>query len=246
MLIRLVPLLLFLLVAVSVYLLVRQGRPETLRPRPALRGPGVPADPTARHTGAVAAARELVQHAEAAHGRAVAAAQERLTEAGLDLPVMTLGGLRLGRLSLVAAERERWLTPATRFAVDVQGQVRWDPVEDEDGRLRIEADDRREVRLAVEDPGWAEHVTLPGDHVDEASRFVAAGKAVVRSLGEARAARQRRIAAALADLAAARADTAELDRARMTLEDLEGAGPLRGDLPPAPDDPDETRGGTTP
>lgn len=47
---------------------------------------------------------------------------------------------------------------------------------------------------------------------------------------------EQRVEAARRELAAVRADTEELDRARMTLEDLEGAGPLRGDLPPAPED----------
>lgn len=47
---------------------------------------------------------------------------------------------------------------------------------------------------------------------------------------------EQRVEAARRELVAVRADTEELDRARMTLEDLEGAGPLRGDLPPAPED----------
>ncbi|MGC5585018.1 hypothetical protein [Ornithinimicrobium sp. W1665] len=166
MLVRLIPLLLLVLVVVSVYLLLRQvrsggpgGAPRGAAGTPAAPGVDAPgrgasvdpapaADPAARHTDAVRAARELVRQAEAAYARAVARAQERLT------------------LTEIQAERDA-------------------------------------------DGGRAEE----------------------------------RVEAARRDLEAVRDDTEELDRARMTLEDLEGAGPLRGDLPSAPPGPEDGEGG---
>lgn len=222
-------------------------RPAGGAAAPLLPGPQAPADltqesppapstPSGRHTEAVAAAREELQHAEAAHSRALRSAESRFDGAGLDLPVMTLAGWRLGRLTLVVRDRQHWLTAGTRARVEVVGEIRWRSVLDDDNHPRMEPEDEREVRLVVEDNGWEQLLSLPGDQLGEAQRFVAAIVSVVSTLAEARSDRQRRIEVALAELGAVRADTEELDRARMTVEDLEGAGPLRRDLPPAPDD----------
>ncbi|MFK5689243.1 hypothetical protein ACI3EY_06210 [Ornithinimicrobium sp. LYQ92] len=188
-----------------------------------------------RHTEAVAAAREELQHAEAAHARALRAAEHRFDGAGLDLPVMTLAGWRLGRLTLVVGDRRHWLTDGTRARVEVVGEIRWRSVLDEENRPRMVPEDERQVRLVVADGGWEHVLGLPGDQLGQAQQFAAATGSTVSTLAEAGSDRQRRIAVALAELEAARADTEELDRARMTLEDLEGAGPLRRDLPPAPE-----------
>lgn len=196
----------------------------------------------ARHTEALAAAREDLQHAEAAHTRAVRTAQERFIGAGLDLPVMTLAGWRLGRLTLTVADRQHWLTTSSRATVDVVGEVRWRSVLDEENRPRIAPVDDRQVRLRVQDTGWAYEASLPGDQHEQAQRFVAATESTVATLTQAGTDRQRRIEVALAELDAARADTEERDRARMTVEDLEGAGPLRRDLPPAPEGDDDEHG----
>lgn len=201
--------------------------------------PATPQSPGTRHTDSVAAAREQVQHLEAAHARKVRDAQERLTQAGLDMPVMTLAGLRLGRLTLAADTRERWLTPQTRFSLEVTGEVRYVSVTEGD-QLRIRPDDQRELHVLVQDPGWREEIILTGgDQLGEAERFVAAGGAAVRTLDEAREHRQRRIGAALDELAQARDDTDDLELARLTLEDLDGLGPARPDLPTPREDPEE-------
>lgn len=196
-----------------------------------------------RHTEAVAAAREELQHAEAAHARALRAAEHRFDGAGLDLPVMTLAGWRLGRLTLIVGDRRHWLTDGSRARVEVVGEIRWRSVLDEENRPRMVPEDERQVRLVVADDGWEHVLGLPGDQLGQAQQFAAATGSTVSALAEAGSDRQRRIAVALAELEAVRADTEELDRARMTLEDLEGAGPLRRDLPPAPDDqrPDDER-----
>ena len=136
----LIRLLVLALLVLAVVLVLRKLSPAPPVTRAALEPEPPPAD---RHGEAVAAAREAVQHAEAAHARAVATAQRRLDEAQA-LP---------------------------------------------------ESDAR-------------------------ASQIVQAEQ----------------------DLARAQADTEELDRARMTLEDLEGAGPLRRDLPSAPQETDDRAG----
>lgn len=229
MLLRFLAFLLVVVVVAALVLLIARSRDlararAVATSRGAVAGaapdPRPPATPAARHTDAVAAAREELQHAEAAHARAVQAAEERLAAAGHDVPVAGLAGLRLGRLSLVADGREHELGKETRFAAELGGVV----------------------RLRVEGTGWCEQVELDESQAAEAERFVATGRDLVRSLAEARADQQRRVDAALQHLAAVRDDTDELDRARMTLEDLEGAGPLRRDLPPAPGE-DEGDGG---
>ncbi|WP_151526984.1 hypothetical protein [Serinicoccus kebangsaanensis] len=225
--------LVVLLVIVLLLLLWHLGRRRRAEPAPARQ-----ATTTARHDEAVAAAREQLQHAQAAHARAVETAQQRLTQAGLDRHVRSIGDLELCRMSVRASGQQRWLTPDTRFVLDVVGEQRWTTVPATEG-LRIAPDDQRAVRLRVTDPGWVETARLPISEEDEARSFVAAGTSAVRSLDQARLARQRRIEVALEELRVAREDTEQLDLARMTLEDLEGAGPLRRDLPAPPDDEDD-------
>ncbi|ANS78040.1 hypothetical protein SGUI_0644 [Serinicoccus hydrothermalis] len=234
MFLRLLPLLVIALV-LAIWLLGtgRRGQPQTV-------AHGPPPTTTTRHDEAVAAAREQLQHAQAAHARAVEAAQDRLTDAGLDRSVCTLGDLELCRMSVLASGQRRWLTPDTTFAMEVVGEPRWGTVPAEEG-LRITPEDDRVVRVRVSDPGWAETARLPIAQEDDARSFVAAGTSAVRTLAQARAARQSRIEVALEELRVAREDTEQLDLARMTLEDLEGAGPLRRDLPAPPERDDDDR-----
>jgi hypothetical protein len=212
--------LLIVVVAAAIVLLLT--RPRGVAPSDGTGRPGPAATPAGRHTDALAAAHEELQHAEAAHARAVRAAQEQLLEAGLDTPVAALPGMQLGRLGLTAGGRERRLGPDTRFEVVGDGPV----------------------QVRVSDPAWREQVEVDPARVEQARRFVTAGQAAVQALGQACADRQERITAAAEHLGAVQADTEELDLARMTVEDLEGAGPLRRDLPSAPDDGADPGAGT--
>lgn len=209
-------------------------------PPPSLPQDGGRQSAAARHSTALAAAREQVQRAEAAHEESVGRAQERLTRAGADLPVQDLGPWRLGRLSLHAGARERALTTTTRFEREVVGSIVWvtrtvdvsPPHLQPDLQIRAEQDDRRRLRVRVSDHGWQEEQELPAHRFDEGERFVAAGSAAVRSLSRARADRQERIAVALAELERVRADRARVDVLRMTVEDLQGAAPGTDPAPP--------------
>lgn len=188
------------------------------------------ADHGARHRSALRRAEARLAEAQEVYDRAVTEAQEQLTAAGRDLEVMTLGDdIWLGRLSVVVEGREHVLSGRTRFRVEVTGRVEYRPVQ-EDGEVRVRLHDRRRAGLYITDPHWHEHVDLKPDPPDSVHRFVSAGQAVVRTLDAAWRERDRRIALARDQLAQARGRTEDLDLARMTWEDLSGAGPHRSDL----------------
>lgn len=189
--------------------------------------------PGQQRSEAIAAARERLQHLQSAHQEAVRQAQANLARAQTDEEVMTVGDWRLGRVTLTVSGVERAMSQSSSFSVQISGDVQHIPLTEE-GRLTVRTDDQRVITLVAEDPQWREVVTfVGGEHIHDAERFVTAGHAVVDTLVQARELRDQRIHAAWDRLAQVRGEGEELRTARLTLEDLEGAGEQED--PPSPD-----------
>lgn len=192
----------------------------------------VPADP---RTESVERARERLGQAEARYAARLAAAEEALARARQDPEVLRLGSVVLGRCTVLVAGREHELSEGTRFTFEHEGRVAY-RVDEAGDSSRIVADDRRLGRLTVEGDGWVDGVdVIPADFA-EAERLVAAGEAAIRSLPAARRDQAARVERTWAELEAARVDRTEVDEARLTLEDILGAGPSVWDVPEPPED----------
>lgn len=189
-------------------------------------------DPGARHEAALRAARQQLRKAERGHAKAVREAEKRLRKVGQDPVVVQVGPVALRPLTITVHGREHQLSRGTRFVVDVQGQVR----SHTDAKGKVVRSDDREVFLTVEDPGWGDVAKLRAADLEGARRLVVAGEAATRNLDEAQQSHDERVALGQVELDRARADTAGVDAARMTLEDLEGAPPRPLDLPRPPEE----------
>jgi hypothetical protein len=195
--------------------------------------------PARRHQRAVDEARRRVRTAQRAHDQAVHRARTQLVEAGRDPVLAAVGPVILGACTLTVRQNVHELGPSTVFRVDVEGEIR-QVVTRRDDQERAVRDDQREVFLTVTDDAWADVVKLVPAQLEGARRLAAVGAAAVRNLAAARDERDARLLAAQDELERVLADTAEVDGARMTLEDLEGVGPRRIDVPePPPERPDE-------
>lgn len=242
----LLPLLLVVVAAAIVLLITgspRRGRPLDARDsldhgdRVQASDIGHPATAVERRQ-AVERVREQLRRAEARYAARVASAEEGLTRARQDTEVLRVGGVVLGRCTVLIEGREHELTEQTRFRFEHEGAVAYRVDEIGDGS-RIVEDDRRHGRLTIAGEGWEEAVdVIPADFA-EAERLVAAGQAATRSLPAARREQTGRVERAWAELEAARADRAEVDEARLTLEDLLGAGPGVWDVPRPPEDEED-------
>lgn len=184
---------------------------------------------------AVARAQGRLEQAEQRYAERLAAAEEELARARQDVEVLRLGPVVLGRCTVMVSGREHDLSSGTRFDLVQEGAVTY-RVDEEDGRSRIVADDGRRGRLTVEGEGWAEEVPVPATDLAEAERLVAAGRAASGSVDAARRERAERVERAWAALEEARAGRAEVDAARMTVEDLRGSGPWVWDVPEPPEE----------
>lgn len=222
----LLPLLLVIVVAVVVMSLARaRGRAAVLDAPPSHDD----------RAAAVARAQEWLRLAEQRHAARLASAEEELVRARQDVEVMRLGPVVLGRSTVMVSGREHELTEATLFGLTQEGTVTY-RVDEEDGRSRIVGEDGRTGRLTVEGEGWQEEVEVLPDDLAEAERLVAAGRASARSVTAARRERAERVERAWASLEEARAGRAEVDAARMTVEDLKGSGPWVWDVPEPPEE----------
>lgn len=200
------------------------------------------AAPARRQQQAVDEARRRVRRAQKAHDQAVRRARTQLVEAGRDPVLATVGPVVLGACTLTVQQTVHELGPSTVFRVDVEGEIR-QVVTRRGEKERTVRDDQREVFLTVTDDAWADVVKLAPAQLEGARRLAAVGAAAVRNLGDSRDERDARVLAAQAELERVLADTAEVDGARMTLEDLEGVGPRRIDVPePPPEPPDDDDG----
>lgn len=225
----LLPLALVLVVAVLVLIVARTPRRQT-----AIAGQAVPeaADELAA---AVAEARQRLRQAETRYAARVRSAEEGLTRARQDTELLRLGSVALGRCSVLVAGREHGLTQDTRFEFSHEGSVAY-RVDEDGGASRIVEDDRRRGRLTIQGEGWAEGVdVLPADFAD-AERLVAAGQAAARTVAAAQQQRTERVERAWGELEEAKGSRAEVDEARLTLEDLLGAGPRVWDVPEPPEE----------
>lgn len=189
-------------------------------------------------------ARQRLRRAEKRQAKRVHRARKQLVEAGRDPVLAKVGPVILGPCTVTVKKVVHELGPSTVFRVDVEGEVR-QVVTRRGGQEKVERDDQREVYLTITDEAWADVVKLSPTQLEGARRVEAAGAAAVRNLEKARDERDARVLEAQAQLEQVMADTAEVDGARMTLEDLEGAGPRRIDVPEPPPveldggDPDE-------
>ena len=197
-------------------------------------GTAVQPDPGVRHEAALGAARQQLKKAERGHAKAVREAEKRVRKAGQDPVVVQVGPVALRPLTITVHGREHRLSRSTRFVVDVQGQVR----SHTNAKGKVVRSDDREVFLTIEDPGWGDVVKLRAADLEGARRLVVAVEAATRNLDEAQQAHDERVALARVELDRVRADTAGVDAARMTLEDLEGAPPRPLDLPRPPEEED--------
>lgn len=241
----LLPLLLVVVAAAIVLLITRSPR-RTLPLDPVEvsahvgRGEGAqPADPHVRseqaRQQAVDRARERFRAAEDRYATRVAAAEDRLALARQDTEVLRVGSVVLGRCTVLVEGREHELTEQTLFRFEHEGAVAYRVDEVGDGS-RIVEDDGRRGRLTITGEGWEEEVDVMPVDFAEAERLVAAGAAATGSLPAARREQAGRVERAWADLEAVRADRTEVDEARLTLEDLIGAGAGGWDVPEPPED----------
>lgn len=191
-------------------------------------------------------ARQRLRKAEKAHAKRVRSARAQLVEAGRDPVLAKAGPVILGACTVTVRKEVHELSPSTVFRVDVEGEVRQVSSGSGGGHGRVVRDDQREVYLTITDEAWADVVKLPPTLLEGARRLEAVGAAAVRTLEVARDERDSRVLEAQAELDRVLADTAEVDSARMTLEDLEGVGPRRIDVPePPPEELDEDPGEDT-
>lgn len=153
---------------------------------------------------AVAAARQDLHLAERDHAHRVEQARSACAEAARDTVLVRVGPVVLGCCTLTVHGAVHELSDSTLFRLDLAGE---------------------EPFLTVTDDRWGDAVELGGHHLAGARRLVVAGEGAVRNLSHARAERDQRVATAQAELRRVQEDTVEVDRARMTLEDLEGAPP---------------------
>ncbi|GGK60342.1 hypothetical protein [Ornithinimicrobium pekingense] len=218
-----------LLLAVLVLLVLASAR--SARRPPALEQ--VPADD--HRAEAVRRARERLRRAQERYAARVSTAEEALARARQDVEVLSLGEVVLGRCTVLVAGREHELTADTRFELTHEGSVTY-RVEHEGGASRIVGDDRRSGRLVVSGSGWEEAVDVIPADLPEAERLVAAGQAAARSVTVAQRERAERVERAWAELEEARSARAEVDEARLTLEDLRGSGPWVWDVPEPPEE----------
>ncbi|MGD8149687.1 hypothetical protein [Ornithinimicrobium sp. Y1694] len=183
-----------------------------------------------QHRAALARAKAHLEAAQQAYDDAVAAAAAQVDAAGADPEVGSYRGVRLTRMSLGNENRPHMLSADTSFTVEQTGERTF--YTDAEGWGFAPA----EYTLTITDPQWQEVVKLTEDDKRTAEGFARQGEMCVRTLEQARREQSRRVAEAKARLETVRADTAELDLARMTYEDLRGSGPHRTDLPEAPDE----------
>lgn len=189
--------------------------------------------PDLRRQQALDEARHQLRRAEKAHAKRVRRARKQLVEAGRD-PVLTqVGPVILGACTVTVKKTVHELSSSTVFRVEVQGEIR-QVVTRRGAEEKVVRDDQREVFLTITDDAWADVVQLPPAKLEGVRRLEAMGAAAVRNLSTAQDDRDVRVLAAQAELERVIADTAEVDAARMTLEDLEGVGPWRIDVPEPP------------
>ena len=182
---------------------------------------------------AVERARERLRRAQERYAARVRSAEEALERARQDVEVLAVGPVVLGRCTVLVSGHEHELTAGTRFVFEQEGSVVY-RVDESAESSQIVADDRRTGRLTVTGDGWREDVhVIPEDFAD-AERLVAAGEAAARAVEAARRERGDRVERAWSQLEEARADRAEVESARMTLEDLTGSGPWVWDVPAPP------------
>ena len=186
-----------------------------------------------RQQQAVDAARQQLRRTEKAHAKRVRRARKQLVEAGRDPVLAKVGPVVLGACTVTLNKTVHELSPSTVFGVEVEGEIK-QVVTRRGGEERVVRDDQREVFLTVADDAWADVVKLAPAQLEGARRLEAMGAAAVRNLQPARDERDARVLAAQDELEQVLADTAEMDTARMTLEDLEGASPRRIDVPEPP------------
>ncbi|WP_131104312.1 hypothetical protein [Ornithinimicrobium sufpigmenti] len=192
--------------------------------------------PDQRRQQALEEARQRLRAAEKSHAKRVRRARKQVTVAGRDLVLAKVGPLVLGACTLTVKKRMYELSPSTVFRVDVEGEIRQVVTRRGDGGKpeKTVRDDQREVFVTISDDAWADVVKLPPTQLEGARRLQAVGEAAVRNLQTARDERDVRILAAEAELESVLTDTADVDAARMTVEDLEGVGPRRIDVPEPP------------
>lgn len=221
--VRIVLLVLVVLIAVMVFLAA------TRWPRSVDDSPRT----TAREK-ALLRARVRLEQAQARYAAHVREAEQGLVQARQDVPVLELGSVVLGRCTVLVGGREHELTAQTVFEFEHGGQIVYlnEQVGD---RLEITPRDERRGTLRISGPGWDETVGIAPADFSDAERLAAAGRAAVRTVEEARRDRTKSVGRAWERLERARADTAEVDEARMTLEDLQGSGPLEFPDPPGED-----------
>lgn len=191
--------------------------------------------PDRRRQQAVAAAAQQWHRAEKAQAKRVRRARTQVVEAGRDPVLAEVGPVILGACTVTVQKTVHELSSSTVFQVDVEGEIR-QVVTRRGGEEKSVRDDQREVFLTVTDDAWADVVKLPPTQLEGARRLEAMGAAAVRNLRTARDERDARLLAAQTELEQVLADTAQVDAARMTLEDLEGVGPRRIDVPEPPRD----------
>lgn len=211
-----------------------------LRARDALADRLARSGPDQRRQQAVEEARLRLRKAEKGHAKRVRRARKQFTEAGRDPVLAKAGPLILGSCTVTVRKKVHELSPSTVFRVDVEGEIR-QVVTRRGDQEKIARDDQREVFVTISDDAWADVVRLPPAQLEGARRLQAAGAAAVRNLQAAREERDARVLAAEGELQRVLGDTGEVDTARMTLEDLEGVGPRRIDVPEPPPEgvPDE-------
>ncbi|QFG68309.1 hypothetical protein [Ornithinimicrobium pratense] len=204
-----------------------------LRARDALADLIAQSGPDQRRQQALEEARERLNKAEKAHAKRVRRARKELTEAGRDPVLAKVGPVILAACTVTVRKKVHELSPTTVFRVDVEGEIR-QVVTRQGGQEKPMRDDQREVFVTITDDAWADVVKLPPAQLEGARRLAAAGAAAVRNLQTAQGERDVRILTAEEDLRRVLADAGDVDAARMTLEDLEGVGPRRIDVPEPP------------
>lgn len=164
--------------------------------------------------GALQRARARLQHLEERYAARLETAESDLERARQDEEVLRLGPVVLGRCTVLVSGREHDLTTGTTFDLTPDGQ------------------------LVVTGADWEERVSVEPTDLARAEGLVAAGRAAARSVESARQERSDRVERAWTAMEEARADRAEVDAARMTVEDIEGAGPPGWEPPEPPKSPD--------
>lgn len=228
------------LLALVVIIILRVRDAITEHAMRSLDGPRQNPDPGQRPQESLDEARQQLRRAEKAHAKRVRSARKQLVEAGRDPVLAKVGPVILGACTVTVNKTVHELSPSTVFRLEVEGEIR-QVVTRRGGEEKVVRDDQREVFLTVTDDAWADVVQLPTGKLEGARRLEAMGAAAVRNLQAARDERDTRVLEAQAELDRVLADTAEVDSARMTLEDLEGVGPRRIDVPTPP--PEQLTGG---